>query len=205
MGFYANHIEPALVDLACGTKPIRRERAKIVPAAAGRVLEIGFGSGRNAPYYEAARIERLFALEPSAAMRKRAAPRIADLPFPVDWLDLPGEEIPLDDHSVDTVLVTYTLCTIPDVGKALSGMRRVLKPGGRLVFLEHGLAPDPGVQRWQNRLNGLWGRFAGGCNLNRDPASLIRKAGFRIEQVDAHYARGTPKFAGFMTAGVALA
>lgn len=203
MGFYDDHICPILVDFACGTKPIKRERAKIVGAATGRVLEIGFGSGRNAPFYNAAAIDHLFALEPSAAMRRRAAKRMAGLPFPIDYLDLPGEEIPLDDASVDTVLVTYTLCTIPDVGGALSGMRRVLKPGGKLVFLEHGLAPDPGVRRWQNRLNGVWRPLAGGCNLNRDPASLIREAGFRIERCDAHYARKTPKFAGFMTAGVA--
>lgn len=205
MGFYADHIEPVVVDFACGAKPIRREREKIVPAAAGRVLEVGFGSGHNAPYYDAAKIDRLFALEPSASMRKRAAPRVAGLSFPIEWLDLPGEEIPLDDKSVDTVLVTYTLCTIPDAEKALSGMRRVLKPGGRLVFLEHGLAPDSGVQRWQNRLDGIWGKFGGGCHLNREPASLIREAGFKIERIDAHYARGAPKFAGFTTAGIASA
>ncbi len=203
MGIYANHVEPALVDFACGQRVIRRERAKIVPVASGRVLEVGFGSGRNAPFYDVEKIEHLFALEPSAAMRKRAEPRMKRLPFPVEYLDLPGEEIPLEARSVDTVLVTYALCTIPDVKTALIGMRRVLKPGGRLIFLEHGRAPDPDVERWQNRLNGIWGKLAGGCHLNRDPASLIREAGFEIDRVQAHYARGAPKFAGYMTSGVA--
>jgi len=184
-------------------KAIRRERAQIVHEAEGRVLEIGFGSGLNAPFYDRGKITHLYALEPSEPMRRRALKRIADLPFALEWLDLPGEEIPLGDDSVDSVLVTYTLCTIPDVDAALAGMRRVLKPGGKLVFLEHGLSPDAGVSKWQNRLNGVWGKLAGGCNLNREPALLIGKAGFQIDRLDSHYARGAPKFAGFMTAGVA--
>ena len=203
MGFYSDHIEPALVSCACGMKSIAREREKIVPKASGRVLEVGFGSGHNAPYYDRSAITHLYALEPSAAMRKRAAKRVAGLSFPLEWLDLPGEDIPLPEASVDTVLVTYTLCTIPGVEAALSGMRRVLKPGGRLLFLEHGLSPDPGVAKWQNRLDGVWGKLAGGCHLNRDPASLVREAGFKISALDQHYAAGAPKFAGFMTGGVA--
>ncbi len=203
MGFYGDHIEPRLVSCACGMKAISRERAKIVPEAKGDVLEVGFGSGHNAPYYDQGAITHLYALEPSAAMRKRALKRIAGLSFPLEWLDLPGEEIPLPDASVDTVLVTYTLCTIPDVEAALAGMRRVLKPGGKFVFLEHGLSPDEGVARWQNRLNGVWGKLAGGCHLNRDPAALVRKAGFEIARLDQHDAKGAPKFAGYMTGGVA--
>jgi len=185
-------------------KAITRERKSIVPKAKGRVLEVGFGSGLNAPFYDREGITHLYALEPSAAMRKRSLKRIADLPFPLEWLDLPGEEIPLPDESVDTVLVTYTLCTIPDVAAALAGMRRVIKPGGSMVFLEHGLAPDEAVAKWQYRLNGVWGRLAGGCHLNRDPAVLIRNAGFQIRSMDQHYAKGAPKFAGFMTGGVAV-
>ncbi|PQA88418.1 class I SAM-dependent methyltransferase [Hyphococcus luteus] len=203
MGFYSDHIEPALVSCACGMKAISREREKIVPAAAGKVLEVGFGSGLNAPYYDQSAITHLYALEPSAAMRARAAKRIAGLSFPLEWLDLPGEEIPLPEASVDTVLVTYTLCTIPGVEAALQGMRRVLKPGGKMIFLEHGLSPDAGVAKWQNRLDGIWGKLAGGCHLNRDPASLIREAGFKISALDQHYAPGAPKFAGYMTGGVA--
>jgi len=205
MGFYADHIEPALVSFACSMPAISRERAAIVPQAAGVVLEVGFGSGHNAKFYDRRAITHLFALEPSAAMRKKAQPRIDDLPFPLDWIDLKAEEIPLDKASVDTVLVTYTLCTIPDVSAALSGMKRVLKPGGRLVFLEHGAAPDPGVREWQDRLNPVWGKIGGGCNLNRDPFALIRSAGFEIERPESHYAKGAPKFAGYMYRGVAFA
>lgn len=203
MGFYSDHIEPMVVSCACGMKAITRERQSIAPLASGRVLEVGFGSGLNVPHYDQSAITHLYALEPSAAMRKRAEKRVAGLAFPLEWLDLPGEEIPLPEECVDTVLVTYTLCTIPGVEAALAGMRRVLKPGGRLVFLEHGLSPDARVAKWQNRLDGVWGRFAGGCHLNRDPASLVREAGFKISSLDQHYAQGAPKFAGYMTGGVA--
>lgn len=204
MGFYADHIEPAVVSLACSMPAIARERRQIVPEASGVVLEVGFGSGHNAICYDRSKIERLIALEPSAAMRKKAERRIADLPFAFEWLDLKAEEIPLDAKSVDSVLVTYTLCTIPDVAAALAGMKRVLKPGGKLVFLEHGAAPDPAVRRWQDRLNPLWGKLAGGCNLNRDPAGLIRAAGFEIATLDSHYAKGAPRFAGYTYRGVAF-
>ena len=205
MGIYSDHIEPALVSFACSMPAISKERAAIVPEAAGVVLEIGFGSGHNAGFYDRARITHLFALEPSPAMRRKAARRIGALPFPLDWIDLKAEEIPLDARSVDTVLVTYTLCTIPDVARALAGMKRVLKPGGRLVFLEHGAAPDAGVRQWQDRLNPLWGKLGGGCHLNRDPLALIRTAGFDIERSESHYAKGAPKFAGYMYRGVAFA
>ncbi len=204
MGFYANQIEPRLVSCICGSPQISKERARIVPDAKGQVLEIGFGSGHNEPYYDRANITHLYALEPSASWRKLAAPRVKDLPFPVEWLDLPGEQIPLPEASVDTVLVTFSLCTIPGVEEALAGMRRVLKPEGKLVFLEHGAAPDRGVARWQNRLNGLWGSLAGGCHLNRKPAELVSAAGFRIESMDQQYLPGMPKIAGFVTGGVAV-
>ena len=203
MGFYSDHIEPALVSFACGQKVIQHERAAIVPEATGRVLEVGFGSGHNVPFYDRENISHLFALEPSAAMRRKAAGKVEDLPFDFEWLDLPGEEIPLEDKSVDTVLVAFTLCTIADVAKALEGMNRVLKPGGRFVFLEHGRSPDPDVARWQDRLNGVWGKLAGGCHLNRSPEALVKAAGFRLVRSNAKYLRRTPKFAGYVTAGVA--
>ena len=204
MGFYADHIEPKLVSCICGSPMISKERATIVPEAQGRVLEIGFGSGHNAPHYDNAKISHLYALEPSAAWRRLGQKRVDALPFPVEWLDLPGEEIPLDDASVDTVLVTFSLCTIPGVEAALAGMRRVLKPGGKLVFLEHGEAPDNGVAKWQGRVNGVWGKLAGGCHLNRKPDLLIDKAGFQIDKIERHYAPMMPKIAGFVTAGVAV-
>lgn len=204
MGIYHRHIEPRLVSAVCGTKPIARERAKIVPEAEGRVLEIGFGSGHNVPYYDYGRISHLYALEPSASWRRLGEQRIRDLPFALEWLDLPGEEIPLDANSVDTVLVTFALCTIPGAEDALAGMRRVLKPGGKLVFLEHGRAPDIAIEQWQNRLDGLWGRLAGGCHLNRDPAQLIGNAGFQFGKIESRYVPKMPKIAGFTTAGVAF-
>lgn len=205
MGIYTDQIEPALVSFACSMPAIAKERSKIVPEASGVVLEVGFGSGHNADFYDRSKITRLFALEPSAAMRRKAHKRVGAVPFPIDWIDLKAEEIPLDAGSVDTVLITYTLCTIPDVATALAGMKRVLKPGGKLVFLEHGAAPDPGVRRWQDRLNPVWGKLGGGCNLNRDPVGLIRAAGFEIARSDSHYAKGAPKFAGYMSRGVAFA
>lgn len=204
MGFYANHIEPRLVSCICGMEPITKERAAIVPHAKGRVLEIGFGSGHNAPFYDARNVTHLYALEPSAHWRRLGEPRVKSLPFPVEWLDLPGEDIPLPDESVDTVLVTFALCTIPGVMDALAGMRRVLKPAGKLVFLEHGAAPDAGVARWQNRLNGVWGKLAGGCRLNRQPTDIIAAAGFQIETLDQHYAPWMPKLAGYVSGGVAV-
>lgn len=184
---------PHALNLACGFKAIRRQRQKVVPAAEGRVLEIGFGSGLNVPYYDFGKVTKLWALEPSEGMRRLAHKRLNPVRTEFEFIDLPGEEIPLGDASVDTVLCTFTLCTIPDTAAALDGMRRVLKPGGRLLFCEHGRAPDEKVRRWQDRLNGPWSRIAGGCQLNRDIPALIRGSGFRIEEEDAMYVPGGPK------------
>jgi ubiquinone/menaquinone biosynthesis C-methylase UbiE len=197
MGFYDKHILPPLLGAMMGTKPIRYQRRKVVPRAEGRVLEIGFGAGHNLPFYDAAKVSHLWALEPSKEMRARAAERVAASPLDIEFLDLPGEEIPLEDEAADTVLVTYTLCTIPDVMRALSGMRRVLKPSGKLIFCEHGAAPDEGVKRWQDRLDPMWGKIAGGCHLGRAVPKLIGDAGFRVEEMQTMYLPGTPRFAGF--------
>jgi ubiquinone/menaquinone biosynthesis C-methylase UbiE len=197
MGFYENRVLPALIDLGCGTPPILKQREKIVPHAEGRVLEVGMGSGHNIPYYNPERIEFVWGLEPSEGMRRKAAPRLARSPFEIKWLDLPGEEIPLDDDSADTVLLTYTLCTIPDFRRALAQMRRVLKPGGKLLFSEHGAAPDESVRKWQDRINPYWKRFAGGCNINREIPKAIEDAGFKIQEIDSMYLPGTPKIAAF--------
>ncbi len=197
MGFYDDKILPLLIDAGCGAEPIGKQRQKVVPHASGRVLEIGMGSGLNIPFYDPAKIEKVWGLEPSAGMRRRAAPRADRAGFEIEFLDLPGEEIPLDDDSVDTVLLTYTLCTIPDFRSALAQMRRVLKPGGRLLFSEHGAAPDPGVRRWQDRINPLWKKIAGGCNLNRDIPGSLEEAGFRIGKLDTMYLPKTPRIAAF--------
>jgi ubiquinone/menaquinone biosynthesis C-methylase UbiE len=190
MGFYDDRILPRVINLACSSKPTMKQREKIVPLAEGDVLEIGFGSGLNVPYYDTQKVRKIFGLEPSEGMRKLAAERVSASMLDVEFIDLPGEEIPLEENSVDTVLMTYTLCTIPNVGAALQGMRRVLKPGGKLLFCEHGKAPDEGVHRWQNKLNPAWSKVAGGCNMNRDIPALIEASGFRISMDERMYIPG---------------
>lgn len=190
MSWYEQHILPSLLDFACGMKAIRKQREKIVPQAAGDVLEIGIGTGLNLPYYDTAKVGRIWGLEPVQGMRDRARRRAEFGRLDVEFIDLPGEEIPLDDASVDTVLVTYTLCTIPDTVAALAGMRRVLKPGGRMLFCEHGIAPDESIKRWQNRLNPAWKKLAGGCNMNRDMPEIISNSGFTIERDERMYVPG---------------
>ena len=190
MSFYEDRILPRLIGLACGSKPTRKQREKIVHRAYGDVLEIGFGGGLNLPYYDKSRVRRVFGLEPSEGMRRSAARMIDASAIDVELIDLPGEEIPLDDNSVDSILVTYTLCTIPDVIAALQEMRRVLKPGGHLFYCEHGKAPDAGVLKWQRRMNPAWRRVAGGCNMDRDIPALLEAGGFVIEEDNRMYIPG---------------
>ena len=204
MNFYERHILPHVINCACGTKPVRRQREKVVPRARGVVLEIGIGTGLNLPFYNGAAVERLVGLDPSEASWALAAERGRGLPFPVEFIGLPGEEIPLPENSVDTIVMTFSLCTIPAPLDALAGMARVLRPGGELIFCEHGLAPDPGVQRWQHRLNPLWRRIAGGCHLDRDIPALLVAGGFRTVEQDAMYLPGTPRIAGFNSWGAAV-
>lgn len=197
MGFYSHYILPPLLTLAMGAKPIRYQRKKIVPQAEGRVLEIGVGAGHNLPFYDSAKVTKLIGLEPAPEMVERAR-KVADTTaLDVEFIGLEAEQIPLDDASIDTVLVTYTLCTIGDVQTALRGMGRVLKPGGRLLFCEHGEAPDEGVRRWQERITPVWKRLAGGCHLGRPIPSLIEAGGFAIEKMETMYLPSTPRFAGF--------
>jgi ubiquinone/menaquinone biosynthesis C-methylase UbiE len=190
MSFYENRVLPCLINLACSSKPTRKQRDKIVHRAYGDVLEIGFGSGLNLPHYDRDNVRRVFGLEPSAGMRNSAARSIAESDIEVELIDLPGEQIPLDDNSVDSVLITYTLCSIADAVTALRGMRRVLKPGGHLFFCEHGKAPDADVHKWQRRLNPAWRRVAGGCNMDRDVPALLREGGFDIEDDNRMYIPG---------------
>ena len=190
MSFYDDKVLPHLIDLACSTKPTRKQREKIVHLAEGDVLEIGFGSGLNLPFYDKGKVRKVYGLEPSAGMRRKAQPNVDASGIDVEFIDLPGEEIPLESKSVDSVLVTFTLCSIDDAVTALEGMRRVLKPGGNLLFCEHGAAPDAGVRRWQARLNPGWKRFSGGCNMNRDIPALIERGGFRITTDERMYIPG---------------
>jgi len=190
MGLYGRYILPRIVHFTCGLKPNMRQREKVVPHARGRVLEIGIGSGLNLPYYDPAKVTRVWGLDPAPEMTQMARRAARSIPFEVEFIGLPGDELPLEDNSVDTVLVTYTLCTIPDTAVALRQASRVLRPGGELIFCEHGAAPDASVRRWQDRLNPVWQRLGGGCNLNRPIPALIEAGGFRINSLDAMYIPG---------------
>jgi ubiquinone/menaquinone biosynthesis C-methylase UbiE len=190
MSWYEEKILPRLTDISCSGKPVRKQREKIVPMAEGDTLEIGIGSGLNLPFYDPQKVRKIWGLEPSEGMRKLAAKNLEGVDLDLEFIDLPGEEIPLEPNSVDTVLVTYALCTIPDPITALEGMRRVLKPNGRLLYCEHGIAPDESVRRWQARLNPGWRKIAGGCNMDRDIPAMINAAGFNIVNDERMYIPG---------------
>lgn len=190
MGLYGKYVLPRVVHLACSARPNMRQREKLVPLASGRVLEVGMGSGLNLPFYDARRVTKVWGLEPSPEMSKMASAAVEAVAFDVEFVSAGGEQIPLDSESFDTVLMTFTLCTIPDTERALREIARVLKRGGQLLFCEHGAAPDAGVRRWQNRINPLWRRLAGGCHLNRDIPGLIRRGGFEITRMDTMYIPG---------------
>ena len=201
MGFYDDQILPRVIDIALGNKRIGKVRRRALEGLSGTVVEIGFGSGTNVPYYPSA-VERVYAVDPALVGRKLAAKRLAASSIPVEFVGLDGALIPLDDASVDNALSTWTLCTIPDVDAALREVKRVLRPGGRFVFVEHGLSDDPKIAHRQNRFNPIQRRVAGGCNINRDPAALIRAAGFDLEHVDNFVISG-PKIMSYMYAGTA--
>ena len=171
--WYDRTLLPHLLDFACGMRPIRLQREKIVPLAWGRVLEVGIGTGLNMPFYDPARVRYIVGVDPALQMHRLAAKRIARAGLDVELVGVAAETIPLEDASIDTVVVTYTLCTIPDPVTALKEMRRVLVPGGSLLFCEHGRAPDENVRRWQTRLQPHWQKIAGGCQLDRDVAPAL--------------------------------
>ena len=200
MGFYQDQVVPFLTNLAMRNRHLAAYRDRVVPAATGRVLEIGIGSGLNLPRYSA-NVRQVIGLEPSPkllGMARQAGHRS----FPVDLIEGSAEETPLAKASIDTVVTTWTLCTIPDASRALYEMRRVLKSGGRLLFVEHGRASEPNVAWWQDQLTPMWKRIGGGCHLNRPIGSLIEGVGFRVEQLKTGYMRG-PKPMTFMYEGSA--
>ena len=197
MGIYDRFILPPLLTVACGSPAVGQQRQKIVPRASGVVLELGFGSGLNLPFYDTARVTRLHALEPSEGMLVRARKLAGSAPFPVEILPETAEALSLPPGSVDTVVVTYSLCTIPDPHSALGAARRALRSGGRLLFCEHGLAPDPKVRRTQTRIEPFWKHIAGGCHLCRDIPALVTDAGFAIERIETMYLPKMPTWAGF--------
>ena len=202
MGLYSRHIAPWLVDCACGTKPIAYQRRKIIPQASGVVLEIGAGGGRNFALYDREKVARVIALEPDAAMVERGRTRVPE-GLSLEWLQRGAETAGLAPGSVDTIVTTYTLCTIPDAVGALASLRVALKPEGRLLFCEHGLAPDADVTKWQRRIEPLWRPIAGGCHLTRDVDAMIEAAGWKIDTAERMYLPGTPRFAGYNVWGSA--
>ena len=190
MGFYSRHIMPRCLDMACGVKPIIRQRQKIIPRAHGKVVEIGMGSCLNLPHYNPETVSEVIGVEPDSYIWKRGEALRADSAIPVTQIGLSGEDLPLDDAIADTVVVTYALCTIPDPVSALKEMRRILKPGGEILFSEHGMAPEPGVQKWQGRIDKVWKHIAGGCHSGRDIPGLIKQAGLNIKDIDSMYIPG---------------
>jgi SAM-dependent methyltransferase len=201
MGIWEQQVLPRVIDKVLGNQQMAEVRVRSLGGLHGTVVEIGFGSGPNVPLYPEA-VTRVLAIDPSGLGRRLAADRIAASPIPVEFVGLDGQAIDLPDDSADGALSTWTLCTIPDVGAALAELRRVVRPGGELVFLEHGRSPRPNVERWQHRLDPLQRRIAGGCNLSRDIPSLISGAGFDIERVVEFDIAG-PKIMSHMYSGVA--
>jgi SAM-dependent methyltransferase len=203
MGFYERRVLPRILNIACGSKPVEPLRRRVCDGLAGTVVEIGFGSGHNIPFYPAA-VTRVAAIEPSDLGWQLAGQRLKAASVPVQRSGLEGQLLPFEDDSYDAALSTWTLCTIPDAAAALVEIRRVLKPGGTLHFLEHGLAPDENVRRWQRRLNPLEQRVFGGCNFTRPIVDLLTVAGFTIKELDVFYEKGAPKFAGADSLGIAV-
>lgn len=190
MGFYAKHVLPFCLDKACGVGPIEKQREKIIPFASGNVLEIGIGSGLNLPHYSAAKVERVIGVDPDEHIWTRSQSRREAVGFPVERIGLSGEEIPMETDSADTVVVTYSLCTIPDPVKALREMRRILKADGEILFCEHGRAPDKNIAKWQGRIDPIWSKLAGGCQSGRDIPSLIKHAGLEMTELHEQYIPG---------------
>lgn len=204
MGLYCDWIFPRIVDWGMRAELLTRQRRDLLAGARGAVLEIGFGSGLNLPHYPRA-VTSLVAIDHSRGMLRLARERIASAAFPVESRLLDGENLPSPEQRFDTVVSTWTLCSIRDVGRALREARRVLRPGGRLLFVEHGLSPEPAVRVWQRRLNPIQNRIGGGCNLNRDIAALVEGSGFRMERLELFYLDSAPKWLGYTYKGSALA
>jgi ubiquinone/menaquinone biosynthesis C-methylase UbiE len=204
MGLYADHVVPRVSNVACNTPATRRRREEVCAGLHGTVVELGFGSGLNVPHYPPA-VTQVEAVEPSTTAWRLAARRLQDSPVPVRRSGLDGQRLPYEDESADTALSTWTLCTIPDAVAAIREVRRVLRPGGSLHFVEHGAAPDERVLRWQHRLTPVQRRVAGGCHLDRDIADLLAAGGFRTTDLEVFYEEGAPKVLGATSLGVAVA
>jgi len=202
MAFYSKYILPRLIDLAMKNPATTECRSRIIPRATGRVLDVGIGSGLNLRFY-GPRVTRLWGIDPSSELLEMARPKLKSVPFPVELLTHSAEEIPLPQGSIDTIVLTWTLCSIPNPIQALREMRRVLRADGRVVFAEHGLSPDSGVQAWQHRLNPIWRRIAGGCNMNRKVDDLLSAGGFTGVALSTSYFPG-PRILTYTFQGLAV-
>jgi ubiquinone/menaquinone biosynthesis C-methylase UbiE len=197
MSFYEKYILPRFLNCACASEPITYQRKKVVPLAEGKILEVGIGSGLNLPFYNKSKIIEIWGIDPSEELNAMAKRVAAEENINVKFITSSAEDIPFPNNYFDTVLITYTMCTIPSVLKANEEMRRVLKSGGKMIFCEHGASPDESIKKWQKRLNSIWGKIAGGCNINRDIPMLIKSSGFKIVMMDEMYLPKTPKIAGY--------
>ena len=204
MSLYEKYVLPKFLNCACGSKPVSYQRKKVVPLAEGKVLEIGIGSGLNLPFYDKAKIDEIWGLDPSEQLSEMAKQVADEESMEVKFISSGAEDIPLPDNYFDCVLVTYTMCTIPEVQRANQEIRRVLKDGGKMIFCEHGEAPDQNIRKWQNRINPFWGKLAGGCNINRKIPSLIQESGLDIIEMEEMYLPNTPKIAGYNYWGYAV-
>ena len=200
---YEKYVLPKLLDAYCSTKPVSYQRAKVVPNASGNILEIGIGSGLNLPYYSKSKITKLYGLDPSEELCEMANKNASKHSMDVEMLISGAEEIELPSRTIDTVLITYTLCSIPSPNDALQEIKRVMKDDAIIIFCEHGKAPDENILKWQNRINPLWGKIAGGCNINRDIPNIINSAGLKINNLEQMYLPSTPKIVGYNYWGTA--
>ena len=204
MSLYEKYVLPKFLNCACGSKPVARQREKVVPLAEGKVLEIGIGSGLNLPFYDKTKVDEIWGLDPSEELSEMARAVAIQEGMEVNFISSGAEEIPLPDDHFDSVLITYTMCTIPEVIRANTEIRRVLKNQGKMIFCEHGAAPDDNIRKWQKRINPFWGKIAGGCNINRNIPSLIQESGFDIIEMEEMYLPNTPKIAGYNFWGYAV-
>ncbi|MEZ0169977.1 class I SAM-dependent methyltransferase [Microvirga sp. TS319] len=204
MSIYSRYIGPKIVSCLCAMDDITAERERIIPLARGVVLEIGMGPGLNLPFYNPLHVTRIIGVDPNDAFLHLGEVRHRSSRVPLEIMRSPAEELPLGDGTVDTAVITYTLCSVDDPERALGEVRRVLKPDGRVLFLEHGLSPEEDVARWQHRLNPIWRSLAVGCNLTRPVAELLQRTGFSISDIEEYYLGGTPRVLGFHCRGIAL-